>query len=208
VSNVVMQVAGVSKRFGRRPVLRDVSFSVRAGEVVAVTGPNGCGKTTLLRICVGLLAPDAGQVAVAGEIGYCPQHGGLIELLNPSEHFALIGAGRRVARSDAVGAGRSFARLLDWDAADGTVAGLLSGGTRQKLNVSLAQVGDPPILVLDEPYQGFDRESYVNLWSAVERWRDAGRGVLVVTHRDHHARMIDHVVELGRDLGRDGGAWS
>ncbi len=74
----------------------------------------------------------------------------------------------------------------------------LSGGTRQKLNVALALLGDPPILLLDEPYQGFDRGSYVNFWDHVERWRQEGRAVLIVTHMLAELERVDRVVELTR----------
>ena len=194
--DVVLRAENLSKRFGRHQVLDDVSFELHRGEVVGIIGPNGSGKTTLLKICVGLLAPDEGRVVTDGPVGYCPQLGGLIELLTPAEHFSLVGAGRGMRRADARSEGSRFGRFLDFDGADRKVAEHLSGGTRQKLNVCLAQIGDPPLLVLDEPYQGFDRESYVNLWTAVERWRDDGRGVLVVTHRDDETNVVDRFIEL------------
>ncbi|MDY7099855.1 MAG: ATP-binding cassette domain-containing protein [Actinomycetota bacterium] len=194
---VLLDVQDVTKRYRRRTVLDGVGLTVRAGQVAAIVGANGSGKTTLLRICAGLLAPDRGTVAIRGTIGYCPQDGGTSDLLAADEHFVLIGAGRGMARSDARDAGRARAEALDWTPPWDEQARHLSGGTRQKLNVVMADLGGPDVLLLDEPYQGFDRGSYVDFWREVWRWRDEGRAVVVVTHLLSELDRVDVVVELG-----------
>jgi ABC-2 type transport system ATP-binding protein len=193
---VRLQVRAVSKRFGRRQVLRDVDLVVRGGEVAAVVGANGSGKSTLLRVCAGLLSPDRGEVLVDGTVGYCPQHGGLADFLLPDEHFALFGAGRGLPRNQARRSGRDLAATLCWDAAERTLARDLSGGTRQKLNVVLSVMGDPDVLLLDEPYQGFDRGTYLDFWERVWQWREAGKAVVVVTHLLNQLDQVDTVLEL------------
>ena len=187
---------GVVKSFGRRQVLADAGVDVRRGEVVLVMGPNGCGKSTLLRIVAGLLRPDAGTITVDGTVGYAPQDGGLVEHLRPDEHFALFGTGRGRSRTASVDDGRRIAGELGWDAAAEPIVAELSGGTRQKLNVTLALLGDPDILLLDEPYQGLDLESRQRFWSLLWAWGERGGSALVVTH-DHDAIERAHaVVEL------------
>lgn len=188
----------IVKRFGAKRVLGGVSLSVDPGEAVALVGENGSGKTTLLRVCAGVLGADAGRVLVRGRLGYCPQRPGLLDLLSADEHLAFFGAALGMRRSEAIMAGRRLLADLDFPVGDRAVARDLSGGTRQKLNLALALLGDPEVLLLDEPYQGFDRGSYVNFWDHVEAWRSAGRAVVVVTHMLAELTRVDRVVDLGR----------
>jgi ABC-2 type transport system ATP-binding protein len=192
-----LEATGITKRFGRRAVpSRAATFHVHQGEVVALLGENGAGKTTLLRICAGLLTPDTGTVRTEGRIGYCPQDAGVLDLLTADEHMVLFGRAAGLSRQAALREGR---RLLGWfgfPLGDDTVAKDLSGGTRQKLNLALALLGDPDVLLLDEPYQGFDRGTYVNFWDHVEAWRSQGKAVLVVTHLLAELTRVDRVVEL------------
>jgi ABC-type multidrug transport system ATPase subunit len=188
-----LAVHDLAVSFRRRPVLDGVDLSVGAGEVTLVIGPNGCGKSTLLRAVAGLLVPDRGTVTIDGTIGYAPQSGGLIEHLRPVEHLELFGAGRGLTRAQAVAEGSRIASELGWDATNEPVVGELSGGTRQKLNVVLAMLGDPDLLLLDEPYQGLDLESRRRFWELLWAWGDRGGAALVVTH-DHDAIERAHAV--------------
>jgi ABC-type multidrug transport system ATPase subunit len=193
---VKLDVRGITKRYGRRTVLDNVSLAVRAGEIAAIVGANGAGKSTLLRICAGLISPDQGQVRVAGTLGYCPQDGGTNDFLLPDEHFVLVGAGRGLSRPEARRAGHEHAAALDWNAAQPVQARRLSGGTRQKLNLVLAGLGEPDVLLLDEPYQGFDRGTYLDFWEELRRWRAAGKAIVVVTHLLNQLDRVDTVVDL------------
>ena len=192
---VRLKATSISKGYARRPVLSGVSLTVRAGQVAAVVGANGSGKSTFLRICAGLTSTDAGQVEIFGTLGYCPQAGGTADFLRADEHFALIGAGRGLRRSEAVRTGVDQAGALDWHPGDAQ-ARHLSGGTRQKLNLVLAGLGDPDVLLLDEPYQGFDRGTYLDFWHEVWRWRDAGKAIVVVTHLLNQLDRVDVVLDL------------
>jgi len=124
------------------------------------------------------------------------QEGGLIDQLRPAEHFVLFGRGRGLSRAQAVQDGRRLAEQLGWDALRAPVAGKLSGGTRQKLNVVLAALGDPDVLLLDEPYQGLDRDSVQRFWELLWAWRDEGGCALVVSHAHDAVDRADAVVEL------------
>jgi ABC-2 type transport system ATP-binding protein len=193
---VRLDARGITKRYGRRTVLDDVSLTVRAGEIAAIVGANGCGKSTLLRICAGMISPDRGHVRITGSVGYCPQDGGTVDFLVPDEHLVLVGAGRGMSRDAAREVGRAHAKALDWVPDAITQARRLSGGTRQKLNLVLAGLGDPDVILLDEPYQGFDRGAYLDFWNELWRWRDAGRAIVVVTHLLNHLDRVDTVVDL------------
>ena len=191
-----LSATGIVKSFGRRGALDGVDLEAQAGEAVAVVGENGAGKTTLLRICAGLLAADGGQVRRSGRVGYCPQQPGLVDLLTADEHLVLFGGALGLDRRTALSTGRAVLESLRFTAAGDTVARNLSGGTRQKLNLALALLGDPRILLLDEPYQGFDHGAYVDFWQHVDRWRREGRAVVIVTHLLAELDRVDRVVQL------------
>lgn len=196
MSDVLLEATGIAKRFGRRRVLGDASLTVRAGEAVALVGENGAGKSTLLRICAGLDRPDAGSVRRHGQLGYCPQEPGVVDLLSATEHLVLFGAAAGMARRDAVTTGRRILDRLGVPPGSDEVARDLSGGIRQKLNLGLALLGDPAVLLLDEPYQGFDHGSYVDFWGHVADWRTEGRAVVVVTHLLTEVTRVDRVLEV------------
>ncbi len=187
---------GISKRFGHRPVLSAVDLDVRAGEAVALVGENGAGKTTLLRICAGLITPDAGAVSVAGRIGYCPQQATFLESLRVDELLVLFGRAHGLGRGDARRRGRALLADLEFSGGPHQPVRELSGGARQKLNLALALLGDPEVLLLDEPYQGFDRGSYVSFWDQIAGACRDGRAVLVVTHLLAELDRVDRIVGL------------
>ena len=169
----------MSVRRGRRTVLADLDLTVRRGEVVAVVGANGAGKSTLLQVCAGLLRAGSGTVERTSRFGYAPQLDALAPLLTVDEHLRLFGALDGANRSRAVSTGH---RILQ--------------GTRQKINLALAQLASPDLLLLDEPYQGLDALAYEDLWALISAWRSSGAGVLLVTHLLRDIDFVDRVVEL------------
>jgi ABC-2 type transport system ATP-binding protein len=192
----LLTAVAIEKRYRERMVLDNASLSVASGEVVALVGENGAGKSTLLRICAGLLRPDGGEVSVGGRIGYCPQDPGLFELLTADEHLRLFGTPVGLTGAAATARGRALLSGLGFAEKEDATARELSGGSRQKLNLALALLGDPAVLLLDEPYQAFDHGSYVSFWEHVERWRHAGRAIVVVTHLLVESVPVDRVLEL------------
>jgi ABC-type multidrug transport system ATPase subunit len=198
---VRLEARGIRKSYGRRRVLTDVDLTVRSGQIAAVIGANGCGKSTLLRICAGLATPDAGTVTVHGELSYSPQEGGTSPYLLADEHFVLVGAGQGLSRDHARAVGRRRAEELGWRDVATTQARHLSGGTRQKLNLVMSTLTEPDLLLLDEPYQGFDRGTYVNLWEQLWRLRDKGAAIVVVTHLLHQLDQVDLVLDLTKEEG-------
>ncbi len=197
----VLEVLDAAKSFGRRPVFRGVSLDLRPGEVVGITGENGAGKTTLLRIVVGLVRPDRGTVRVRGRVGYCPQDMAVFDTLTVRENFRFFAAAYGLG-----GPGRDqawaaeMARLLDrfhFSSYEGALVSTLSGGTRQKLNFCLSVLHGPDLLVLDEPYAGFDWETYLHFWDFAADFRRQGRSILVVSHFVYDRGPFDRVYKLG-----------
>ncbi|OLT18999.1 ABC transporter [Serinicoccus sp. CNJ-927] len=192
----LIEVRGVTKSYGRHAVLDDVSFEVRPGRSLAIIGANGCGKSTVLKICAGLLSPDAGIVRVSGRVGYCPQQADLGHFLTSDDHFTWFGAAGGLRARGSRRRGRALAASLDWQVTSKQV-GDLSGGTTQKLNVACSVLGDPQVILLDEPYQGFDEGSYLDFWDMVDRWCAGGAAVIVVTHLLRELHRVDEVLDLG-----------
>ncbi|MCW2968969.1 MAG: heme exporter protein CcmA [Solirubrobacterales bacterium] len=190
--SAALSVRALSKRFGELQALRDVSFDVDAGELVAVIGPNGAGKTTLLSIIAGLQAPTAGTVSRgADEVGWVPQQPALYTKLSVAENLALF------AHLEKVGDPRAAVeRMLEQtdlrDRASERV-GRLSGGNRQRVNVALGLIGDPPVLALDEPSAALDPAQRERLWAFIGGLARAERAVLFSTH---------NVAEAQRYAGR------
>jgi len=193
---MVLHLTDVSARRGRRTVLSGINLTVRQGEVVAVVGANGAGKSTLLQLCAGLLRASGGSIERTPNFGYAPQLDSLAPLLTVDEHLRLFGAARRIRQGRSVSTGHRLLTRLGWTARGDQTAGTLSGGTQQKLNVALAQLDAPDLLLLDEPYQGLDALAYEDLWALISAWRASGAGVLLVTHLLRDVDLVDRVVEL------------
>ena len=193
---VVLRLRDVSARRGRHTVLSGINLTIHRGEVVAVVGANGAGKSTLLQLCAGLLRASGGSIERTPNFGYAPQLDSLAPLLTVDEHLRLFGAARGIRQGRSVSTGHRLLTRLGWTARGDQTAGTLSGGTQQKLNVALAQLDAPDLLLLDEPYQGLDALAYEDLWALISAWRTSGAGVLVVTHLLRDVDLVDRVIEL------------
>ena len=202
---VVLRLRDVSARRGRHTVLSGINLTIHRGEVVAVVGANGAGKSTLLQLCAGLLRASGGSIERTPNFGYAPQLDSLAPLLTVDEHLRLFGAARGIRQGRSISTGRRLLTRLGWTARGDQTTGTLSGGTQQKLNVALAQLDAPDLLLLDEPYQGLDALAYEDLWALISAWRASGAGVLLVTHLLRDVDLVDRVVELPapqEDAGR------
>ncbi|RAX20827.1 MULTISPECIES: ATP-binding cassette domain-containing protein [unclassified Actinomyces] len=193
---VVLRLHDVTLRRGRRTVLSNFSLTVRRSEIVAVVGSNGAGKSTLLQACAGLLPTSSGRVERTERFGYAPQLDALAPLLTVDEHLRLFGALDGANQDRAVPTGHQILHRLGWRPNGEQITRTLSGGTQQKLNLALAQLTSPELLLLDEPYQGLDALAYEDLWTLISAWRSSGAGVLLVTHLLRDIDFVDRVVEL------------
>ena len=206
MSDPAIRVEKITKSHGDTIALSSVSFSVEPGEMFGLIGPDGAGKTTLMRILVSLIDPDGGEAWVLGfpvrsgaarmqeAIGYMPQHFSLYSDLTVGENirfFAdLFGVSKeaRVARTE---------ELLDFSRLGPFVkrrAGALSGGMKQKLALSCALVHTPRVLVLDEPTTGVDPVSRRDFWDMLEKLRAQGVTIVVSTPYMNEASLCGHMV--------------
>ena len=200
----VLKAGGVRKAYRRgvwpvrrmQPVLRGVDIMLGAGEIVGLVGENGSGKSTLMKILVGALAPDTGTVTHTGRLGYCPQEPLVYARLTCDEHFELFAHAYGIADQTAAAARDGLYETLGFERYRRTRADQLSGGTLAKLNLGLALMADPDVLLLDEPYAGFDWDTYLRFWELVAERRAAGRTVLIISHFVVDEDRFDRIVDL------------
>ncbi len=203
----IIELNGVGKRFGTVDAVRDVSFALPTGEAVALVGHNGAGKTTLMKIMLGLIRPSAGSVQVLGEnpasgqfaartrLGYLPETVSFNAALTGRETIAFYAALKRqpVARAY---------KLLDrvgLDAAANRRVGTYSKGMRQRLGLAQALLGEPRVLLLDEPTTGLDPALRQSFYDTVRELRDAGAVVLLSSHAlTELEERADRVVIMNR----------
>jgi len=207
----IVTLRAVTKRFGTDPPALDaVSGSIAAGQITGLVGPDGAGKTTLIRLITGLMLADAGEIAVFGHdtrsaaaqihplIGYMPQRFGLYEDLSVQENLDLYADLRGLPRAERAA---TFAELLGFtDLARFTdrLVGRLSGGMKQKLGLACALIRKPQLLLLDEPGVGVDPISRRDLWAMVRRLTTEGTGVLWSTAYLEEAEACDRVLLLNQ----------
>ena len=189
----VLLARGIEKSFGHHRVLTGVDLELHAAEMVGVIGENGSGKSTLLKILAGELRPNEGLVTYGDGFGYCPQAVVLNPALSVRQHLEFFRAAYGLA--DAARAHDLVQRLGYQRYLDERVANL-SGGTQQKLNLTLALMNDPAVLLLDEPYQGFDWETYLRFWDLADNLRSRARAILVISHLIFDRDRFDRVLEL------------
>ncbi|WNZ09668.1 ABC transporter ATP-binding protein [Streptomyces sp. 11x1] len=205
----VLAAAGIEKTYRRGVwpaqrrvrVLQGVDLALAPGEVVGLVGENGSGKSTLMKILVGALPADAGTVTRSGRLGYCPQEPVVYERLTCDEHFGLFGHAYGLTDQAERRARRELYEELGFERHAATRTDRLSGGTLSELNLGLALLADPEVLLLDEPYAGFDFDTYLKFWELVGERRRAGRSVLIIGHFVTDEERFDRIIEL-----RDGRA--
>jgi ABC-2 type transport system ATP-binding protein len=191
----LLAARAAAKHFGSQLALAPTDFELNDGEAVALVGPNGAGKSTLLALLAGALEPSSGSVErrAGARIGWAPQRPAQYARLSPRENLELFARLDGGARSEQTGE-----LLGEFELPDGDVlAGDLSIGNRQRLNLAIALLGNPDALLLDEPTAALDPEQRRRLWERLDAQRATGVALLFVTqHGDEVERHADRVLAL------------
>lgn len=193
LSDKGVDVEGIGKSFGSVDALRDISFDVGRGEVVALLGPNGAGKTTTVEILSTLTRPDRGRARVAGHdvaadpamvrrsIMLTGQHVALDEMLTGYENLVMFGRLQGLKKSAARARARELLREFDLEHAADRRVGTYSGGMRRRVDIACGLVVRPEVVFLDEPTTGLDPRSRQAIWELVTTFKDAGIATLLTT---------------------------
>ena len=213
MSQPLLSIQGLTKRYGETTVVDNLSFSIAPGECLGVIGPNGAGKTTTIRMCLGLTAPDAGEItfapggaalrmpqdalAIKDKLGIVSQFDSLDPDFSCSENLLVFG--RYFGMKDSVIRER-IPKLLEFAAlthkADAKLSEL-SGGMKRRLSLARALVNDPQLLLLDEPTTGLDPQARHLMWERLQRLVQQGKSILLTTHfMDEAERLCNRLLVL------------
>ena len=188
----MLEVKNITKKFGDFTALDGVSFDLKSGELVSLLGTNGCGKTTIIKIIVGFQKETSGSIIYSGKpmrqkdrsrvIGWAPQEDSFYGNLTLTENLIYFGNLNDVERGEAKAKAEYLLKLLKLEHRKNALAKDLSGGMKRRLNMAIAMMHDPKILILDEPEAGVDPMSRVTLWEVVNEVKKKGTTILLVTH--------------------------
>lgn len=199
----VFHAEGIEKRYdshifqrGAVEVLSGVDLELSTSEIVGIVGENGSGKSTLLQILAGVLEPDAGDITRSGTIGWCPQEPLLYDRLTVKETFTLFGEAYGLSEKTIEQTTADLAERLGFEEYLDYRIEHLSGGNRQKVNLSVSLLHDPDLLLLDEPYTGFDWETYLSFWKLTEEIIESRTGIAIVSHLLNERERFDPIYEL------------
>ena len=197
MSDAVIQVRGLVKRFGVLTAVSGVSFDVKRGEIFGILGPNGAGKTTMLECIEGLLKPDDGETSILGmntiehpeqvkdRVGVQLQSSAYFDRLTLTEILDLFGQmySRRVEPE-------KLLKMVELSEKAGDVVKALSGGQKQRFTLAASLVNDPEVVFLDEPTTGLDPLARRNVWELIERMHEEGRTIVLTTHYMEEAQHL------------------
>jgi len=205
-TDIAIDVHGLTKSFDGRTVVRDLSMQVRRGAIYGFLGPNGSGKTTTIRMLCGLLTPDKGEGTCLGydirtqsdeiklHVGYMTQKFSLYQDLSVRENLEFVA--RLYGVPDPVGAAREMIKRLGLEGREEQLAGLLSGGWKQRLALGACTLPNPKLLLLDEPTAGVDPKARREFWNEIHALAADGLTVLVSTHYMDEAERCHEIAYI------------
>lgn len=202
----IVEIRGFRMTFGDKTVIKDLSFEVRRGEVFGFLGSNGSGKTTTLRALLGLYEPTAGELLINGapyrvdggvSLGYLPEERGLYKKEKVLDVMMYFGQLKGLSKEASRQFSEEFLERVDLADKAKTRLDKLSGGQQQKIQLGVTIMGDPELLILDEPTKGFDPVNRRLLMNIIEEKRRAGATIVYVTHQmEEVERLCDRLILL------------
>ena len=202
----IVEIRHFKMKFGDKTVIKDLSFDVFQGEVFGFLGSNGSGKTTTLRALLGLYEPTAGELLIDGKpyavdsqinLGYLPEERGLYKKEKVLDVMIYFGQLKGLSRDEAKEFSLNFLKRVDLTDKSGMRLDKLSGGQQQKIQLGVTIMGDPELLIMDEPTKGFDPVNRRLLMNIIEERRKAGATIIYVTHQmEEVEQLCDRLILL------------
>lgn len=196
----------LQKAFGKQPVLKDINLTVNSGEIVGLIGPSGAGKSTVIKTMLGMEKADGGSALVLsttmpnrlilGKMGYMAQSDALYEDLTAKENLTFFGQMKGIKRKQLAEEVDHVSSVVNLTADLGKMVSGYSGGMKRRLSLAIALLGNPKLLILDEPTVGIDPALRRQIWHELALIRDHGGSVLVTTHVMSEAEATDRVALL------------
>jgi len=204
----MLEIKKVTKQYGNHVALNDLSFVIPKGSVFGLLGPNGAGKTSLLRIINQITGPDSGEILFNGEhlnpshtrrIGYLPEERGLYKKMEVGEQVLYLAQLKGLSRSEAVSRLKNWFERLEMKSWWNKKVDELSKGMQQKVQFIVTVVHEPDLLVLDEPFTGFDPVNAELIKDELLKLKDKGTTILLSTHRmESVEELCSHIVMINR----------
>lgn len=204
----ILEIDKVSKTYGNQPALSDISLEVKEGSIFGLLGPNGAGKTTLIRIINQIIFSDSGEIRVMGEplepkhiqvIGYLPEERGLYKKMKVGEQLIYLAQLKGMRRPEAVTKIKSWFQRLDVDGWWDKNVEDLSKGMAQKIQFIATVIHEPRVLILDEPFSGFDPVNANRIKDEILKIRDSGTTIIFSTHRmESVEELCDHIALINK----------
>ncbi len=196
-------IKNVSKSFGNKVVLANINFKMEEGKIYGFIGPSGAGKTTLVKMIVGMDTPDDGEVTVLDvkmpnlkllqEIGYMAQSDALYTELTGKENLVFFASLYKLKKTEKQHRINYVARLVKLTDDLSKKVGAYSGGMKRRLSLAISLLQNPKILILDEPTVGIDPELRLNIWNELLRLKEEGKTIIVTTHVMEEAEKCDDI---------------
>ena len=200
---ILLHLQDLEKSFGRQMVLDHVGFDLQFGENIGLIGPSGAGKSTMIKTMLGMEMVDSGKALVLnhtmpnrhvlGDIGYMAQSDALYEALSGQENLEFFGQLKGLSKKDLEEKIAHVAQVVDLTEHLNKAVSGYSGGMKRRLSLAIALLGNPQLLILDEPTVGIDPSLRKKIWQELKALRDKGVGILVTTHVMDEAELTDKV---------------
>lgn len=202
----IISINNLKKKYGQQVVLNDVSFEVDYGQIVGLIGPSGAGKSTIIKLTLGMEKADSGNSEVFGihmpnrkilnKMGYMAQSDSLYSSLSARENLIFFAKMREVKKEDLTSEIDRVSQVVDLKNQLDKKVDNFSGGMKRRLSLAIALLGNPQLLILDEPTVGIDPALRKNIWAELGKLRDKGCSILVTTHVMDEAELTDRVALL------------
>ena len=206
MGNAIIDLQHLAKKFGDQTVLKDINLTVNAGEIVGLIGPSGAGKSTVIKVALGMEVANGGSAKVfdttmpnrllLGRIGYMAQTDALYDSLSGLENLKFFGLMKGIAKENMKEEVMHAAEVVDLTADLNKRVSGYSGGMMRRLSQAIALLGNPELLILDEPTVGIDPALRRQIWAELDRIRDEGRAILITTHVMDEAELVGRVALL------------